>query len=79
MLCPPSAWSRHTPIESYKEGSRLFAGIAHQLGGAPELRQAMGRLYKEKAGGFISTHELENHLNAGALFSRYVYGNEGRE
>jgi hypothetical protein len=78
-LYPKSAWSRHTPIESYKEGARLFAGIAHDLGGAPELREAMARLYQKKAGGFLSTNELEHHLNAGALFSRYVYGNEGRE
>jgi hypothetical protein len=39
----------------------------------------MARLYQKKAGGFLSTNELEHHLNAGALFSRYVYGNEGRE
>ncbi len=78
-LYPKSPWSRHTPIESYKEGARLFAGIAHDLGGAPELRGAMARLYREKAGCFLSTGELEHHLGAGALFSRYVYGNEGGE
>lgn len=77
LLYPESPWSRHTPIESYKEGSRLFAGIAHELGGAPQLREAMSRLYRAAAGGFVSTNELERHLSVGELFNRYVYG--GRE
>ncbi|HSS12188.1 MAG TPA: hypothetical protein VLL25_20035, partial [Acidimicrobiales bacterium] len=34
VLCPPHPWSRHTPVESYREGTRLFAGLAHLLGGA---------------------------------------------
>jgi hypothetical protein len=84
VLYPPSEWSRHTPIESYKEGSRLFAGVAHLLGGAPQMRQAMAAWYQEHAGGFATTADLEHHLserNAGvsALFRRYVHGQERRE
>ena len=29
VLYPPHPWSRHTPTEAYREGARLFAGIAH--------------------------------------------------
>ncbi|MDQ1398296.1 MAG: hypothetical protein QOK20_228 [Acidimicrobiaceae bacterium] len=79
VLYPPNPWSRHTPIESYREGSRLFAGVAHLLGGAPQMRTAMAAWYQEHAGGFVTTEGLELHLrerNAGvsALFRRYVHG-----
>lgn len=79
LLYPPSEWSRHTPVESYKEGSRLFAGIAHLLGGAPQMRQAMAAWYQENAGGFVTTADLERHLSkrapgVTALFRRYVEG-----
>jgi hypothetical protein len=79
LLYPPSPWSRHTPIESYKEGSRLFAGIAHLLGGAPQLRQAMAEWYQANAGGFVTTADLERHLGTSALFGRYVHGRAERE
>ncbi len=79
LLYPPSGWSRHTPIESYKEGSRLFAGIAHVLGGAPQMRAAMAAWYQDHAGGFVTTEGLERHLSqradgVSALFERYVHG-----
>ena len=74
LLCPSSPWSRHTPVESYREGSRLFAGIAYQMGGAAQLREAMARLYRQCRGGFVSTNELERHLQAEDLFERFVYG-----
>jgi hypothetical protein len=79
LLYPPHEWSRHTPIESYQEGSRLFAGIAHRLGGAPQMRSAMAAWYRENAGGFVTTDDLEEFLtrrNRGisALFARYVHG-----
>lgn len=83
LLYPPHPWSRHTPIESYKEGSRLFAGIAFLLGGAPQLRSAMADWYGANAGGFITTDDLERHLTerapgVAALWARYVHGHEGR-
>jgi hypothetical protein len=77
LLHPPSPWSRHTPIESYKEGSRLFAGVAHRLGGAPQLRQKMAEWYRANAGGFVTTDDLERHLGAAELFARYVHGRDG--
>jgi len=83
VLYPPSPWSRHTPIESYKEGSRLFAGVAHELGGAPQMRQAMAEWYAANAGGFVTTADLERQLSkrapgVSALFRRYVHGRAER-
>jgi hypothetical protein len=74
VLYPPHPWSRHTPVESYASGSRLFAGIAYRLGGAPQLREKMAGLYRERAGAFVSTDELQRELNAEDLFARYVHG-----
>jgi aminopeptidase N len=81
-LYPPDEWSRHTPVEAYKEGSRLFAGIAHALGGAPQMREAMAQWYQANAGGFVTTDDLERHLSersqaVPALFRRYVHGQAG--
>jgi hypothetical protein len=84
LLYPPSEWSRHTPIESYKEGARLFGGIAFLLGGAPQMRSAMADWYGLNAGGFVTTDDLEHHLAqrssaVRSLFARYVHGQEGQE
>ncbi len=84
VLYPESEWSRHTPVESYREGSRLFAGVAHLLGGAPQMRQAMAEWYQANKGGFVTTRDLEHHLserNADVppLFARYVHGKERGE
>jgi hypothetical protein len=82
LLCPPHPWSRRTVVEAYQEGSRLLAGIAHLLGGAPQLRSALADWYQANAGGFVTTDDLERHLVARApavtgLFRRYVHGQEG--
>jgi aminopeptidase N len=67
-------------VESYREGSRLFAGLAFLLGGAERLRQAMADWYRANAGGFVTTDGLERHLtdtagvDVGPLFRRYVHG-----
>ncbi|HET9692369.1 MAG TPA: hypothetical protein VFP61_14550 [Acidimicrobiales bacterium] len=80
VLCPPSPWSRHTPIESYTVGSRLFAGVAARIGGADRLRSAMAAYYRANAGGFVDTDGLAEHLRVwsgvgvGDLWSRYVHG-----
>jgi hypothetical protein len=84
LLYPPSEWSRHTPIESYSQGARLFAGVAHLLGGAPQMRSAMASWYQENAGGFVTTDGLDRHLSlrhdgVEALFARYVHGEDRRE
>jgi len=80
VLYPPHPWSRATPVESYREGARLFAGLAHLLGGADRLRSAMAAWYRAHAGGLVSTDGLEAHLgewagvDVGPWFRRYVHG-----
>jgi hypothetical protein len=80
VLYPPAVWSRHTPLESYREGARLFAGLAHLFGGAGRLRSAMAAWYRSNAGGLVTTGGLERHLTSwsgtdvGPWFARYVHG-----
>jgi len=84
LLYPPHPWSRYTPIESYRDGARLFAGLAHLLGGADRMRQSMADWYRAHAGGFVSTNGLQNHLtewsgvDVGPWFERYVHGGARR-
>jgi aminopeptidase N len=81
-LYPPHPWSRHTAPESYREGARLFAGLAHLLGGPDRLRAAMADWYRANAGGLATTDGLATHLRvwSGAdvnpLWARYVHGRE---
>jgi hypothetical protein len=80
LLCPPNPWSRYTPTSSYREGARFFAGMAHQLGGPPRLRQAMAEWYQHNRGELVTTDGLERHLtewsgvDVGPWFKRYVHG-----
>lgn len=80
VLCPPHPWSRFTPTASYTCGSRLFAGLAHLLGGAPQMRSAMAAWYTANAGGLITTDGLEAHLRSWSetditpWWDRYVHG-----
>ena len=80
VLYPPHPWSRHTPTESYREGSRLFAGIAHLIGGPSRLRSAMAAWYQANVGQLVTTDGLQAHLEAwsgvdlGPWFRRYVHG-----
>ncbi len=80
VLYPPHPWSRFTPIEAYRDGARLFAGLAFLLGGAGRLRSAMAAWYQTNRGGLVSTDGLEAHLRAwsgvdvGPWFDRYVHG-----
>ncbi|MGI8491819.1 MAG: hypothetical protein ACR2NJ_03530, partial [Acidimicrobiales bacterium] len=80
VLYPAHPWARHTPRESYAGGSRLFAGLAHLLGGAGRLRSAMAAWYQANAGGLVTTDGLEDHLRSwsgadvGPWFDRYVHG-----
>jgi hypothetical protein len=80
LLYPPHPWSRYTPSESYREGARLFGGLAHRLGGASRLRSAMAAWYRANAGRLVTTDGLERHLHAwsgldvGPWFRRFVHG-----
>jgi hypothetical protein len=81
-LCPDNTWQRSTPTDSYREGARLFAGVAHLAGGAGQLEQSMAAFYGARAGRFCTTRQLEDHLAATVgdgvkpLFHRYVYGRD---
>ncbi|HEX6394949.1 MAG TPA: hypothetical protein VFZ97_16055 [Acidimicrobiales bacterium] len=79
-LYPRHPWARHTPRESYTEGYRLFAGLAHLFGGADRLRQAMSEWYRVNAGKSATTDGLAAHLTAWSgidispWWARYVHG-----
>jgi aminopeptidase N len=79
-LYPAHPWSRHTPVDAYSSGARLFAGIADRLGGADRLRAAMADWYRANAGGLVTTDGLAAHLQAwsgidiGPWWARYVHG-----
>jgi hypothetical protein len=82
VLYPPHPWSRQTPVESYRDGARLFGGLAQLLGGAGRLRSAMAGWYQTHAGGFVTTDGLQAHLtrwsgiDVGPWFARYVHGRD---
>jgi hypothetical protein len=64
LLYPPHPWSRRTPVEAYRQGARLFAGIAHLVGGPAQLRSAMAAWYRANAGELITTDGLEAHVRS---------------
>ncbi len=79
-LCSRSPWNRATPIESYRLGSRFFAGVAARLG-VDRLQQIMREFYRLHAPGLITTAQLEAHILDRAnddvihrAFARWVYG-----
>lgn len=82
VLYPSHPWSRHTPVESYGHGARLFAGLAHLLGGPDRLRAAMADWYHANAGSLVTTDGLATHLklwsgvDIGPWWARYVHGRE---
>lgn len=79
VLRPASPLARYTPREAYSAGARFFAGLASVLG-VDGLTDAMGALYRQRRGGFLSTDDLEHHLSEAAgsdlspAFSRWVHG-----
>ena len=81
-LYPPHPWARRTPVEAYAEGSKLFAGLAHQMGGPERLRSAMADWYRANAGGLVTTDGLLHHLRAWSgvdispWWARYVHGRD---
>ena len=82
VLYPSHPWSRRTPVESYSSGARLFAGMAHLLGGSERLRAAMADWYRANAGELITTDGLGAHLKSwsgvdiGPWWARYVHGRD---
>ena len=51
-LYPSHPWARYTPTEAYRDGARLFAGLAFLFGGAYRLRAAMADWYRANAAGW---------------------------
>ena len=61
-LCSRDPWQRHTPGNSYADGSALSSGLASMLGVAT-LNALMGELYEAHKGGLpVSTARLEELL-----------------
>jgi hypothetical protein len=81
LLYPPNPFARYTPREAYGQGARLFAGVADLIG-VDGLIDAMASLYRERAGAFIATDELQAHLSKAAgtdlepVFERWVHGHD---
>lgn len=81
-LYPSHPWARHTAIEAYTDGARLFAGLAERMGGPDRLRAAMADWYRANAGGLVTTDGLGAHLRtwSGAdlapWWARYVHGRD---
>jgi hypothetical protein len=82
ILSPQHPWWRSTPTASYRQGARLFAGIAYLAGGADVLHRTMRTFYEIHKGQLVTTQQLERHLvdavsdTVSELFARYVYGLE---
>ncbi len=79
-LYPQHPWARHTPVEAYTDGARLFAGLAFLFGGPERLRAAMADWYRGNAGRAATTDGLAAHLTAWSgidispWWARYVHG-----
>ncbi len=80
VLCSRDPWQRHTPSNSYSDGSRFWRGIASLLG-VSNLNSLMANFYEKYRGQPLSTQALEEFLlsktgNAIVVdaFHRFVYG-----
>ena len=80
LLCSRDPWQRHTPSNSYSDGSKFWKGVASLLGVA-NLNSLMGDLYDSYKGGPVSSQMIEEFLlsksgNAQVVdsFHRFVYG-----
>ncbi len=80
LLCSRDPWQRHTPFNSYDDGSNFWKGMASLLG-VSNLNALMGDLYGSHKGNPVSTQMLEEFLlsrNGEAqvvdAFHRFVYG-----
>ena len=81
ILCSRDPWQRHTPGNSYSDGSAFWKGMAALLG-VSTLNTLMGDLYDEYKGKSpLSTAMIEEYLLARsgnsavvAAFHRFVFG-----
>lgn len=80
LLCSRDPWQRHTPGNSYSDGSAFWRGVAASVG-LGVLNAQMSALYTSKRGDPVSTSMIEEHLVAATgnsqlvdCFHRFVYG-----
>jgi hypothetical protein len=80
LLCSRDPWQRHTPSNSYTNGSNFWKGMASLLG-VSNLNALMGDIYASHKGNPVSTQMIEEFLlrksgNAQVVdaFHRFVYG-----
>lgn len=80
LLCSRDPWQRHTPSNSYSDGSNFWKGMASLLGVA-NLNALMGDLYDKYKGNPVSTQMIEEYLLSHSgepqvvdAFHRFVYG-----
>jgi hypothetical protein len=80
LLCSRDPWQRHTPSNSYTDGSNFWKGMASLLG-VSNLNLLMGDLYDSHKGNPVSTQMIEEFLLSRSsetqivdAFHRFVYG-----
>jgi len=80
LLCSRDPWQRHTPSNSYTDGSNFWKGMASLLG-VSILNMLMGDLYDNHKGNPVSTQMIEEFLLSRSseaqvvdAFHRFVYG-----
>lgn len=80
LLCSRDPWQRHTPSNSYTDGSNFWKGMASLLG-VSNLNVLMGDLYDGHKGNPVSTQMIEEFLLSSSseaqvvdAFHRFVYG-----
>ena len=80
LLCSRDPWQRHTPLNSYSDGSGFWKGMASLLG-VSNLRALMADFYSSYKGKPVSTQMLEGFLLSRSgeprvvdAFHRFVYG-----
>ena len=80
LLCSRDPWQRHTPSNSYTDGSSFWRGMASLLG-VSNLNSLMGDLYETYKGKPVSTQMIEEFLLCKSsnvqvvdCFHRFVYG-----
>jgi hypothetical protein len=82
-----SPYQRHTPGNSYEDGSLLFSELDHMFaqGGGAGLRPVLSALYNQKKLQQITTEFFKSFLesqsghNLGQMFDRFVYGRAAPE
>lgn len=80
LLCSRDPWQRHTPSNSYGDGSNFWKGMASLLG-LTNLKSLMANIYEKYKGQPVSTQMIEEFFLSKTgnvlvvdAFHRFVYG-----